>query len=59
MELSMHQLKENLEHTSRERDKALQELDRLKQHILDKVICFNLLLLASYPFYSYCSSKTA
>lgn len=36
MEVSMRKLEETLEHTSKERDKALQELDRLKQHLLDK-----------------------
>ncbi|ONK79203.1 uncharacterized protein A4U43_C01F3970 [Asparagus officinalis] len=36
MELSMWKLKESLEQTSKERDKALQELDRLKQHLLEK-----------------------
>lgn len=37
----MEKLRETLEHISKERDKALQELDRLKQHLLDKVNCFN------------------
>ncbi|XP_059634279.1 golgin candidate 4 isoform X2 [Cornus florida] len=36
MELSLRKLEKDLKETRRERDKALQELNRLKQHLLDK-----------------------
>ncbi|KAL3517227.1 hypothetical protein ACH5RR_024129 [Cinchona calisaya] len=36
MELSLQKLEKDLKETRRERDKALQELNRLKQHLLDK-----------------------
>ncbi|KAA3462223.1 golgin candidate 4-like [Gossypium australe] len=36
MELSLHQMEKDLKETCRERDKALQELNRLKQHLLEK-----------------------
>ncbi|XVE73792.1 hypothetical protein DITRI_Ditri11bG0146800 [Diplodiscus trichospermus] len=36
MELSLKKLEKDLEDTCRERDKALQELTRLKQHLLEK-----------------------
>lgn len=38
MALSKRKLEEALEETCTERDKALQELARLKQHILEKVM---------------------
>lgn len=37
MELSIKKLEKDLKEVCRERDKALQELTRLKQHLLDKV----------------------
>ncbi|KAK6239768.1 hypothetical protein QUC31_005237 [Theobroma cacao] len=37
MELSLQKLEDDLKETCRERDKALQELTRLKQHLLEKV----------------------
>ncbi|WRX10538.1 hypothetical protein QQP08_003025 [Theobroma cacao] len=36
MELSLQKLEDDLKETCRERDKALQELTRLKQHLLEK-----------------------
>ncbi|TYH95695.1 hypothetical protein ES332_A12G124300v1 [Gossypium tomentosum] len=36
MELSLQQMEKDLKETCRERDKALQELNRLKQHLLEK-----------------------
>ena len=39
MELSLQKLDKDLKETRRERDKALQELGRLKQHLLEKVTC--------------------
>ncbi|KAL6982052.1 hypothetical protein U1Q18_023669 [Sarracenia purpurea var. burkii] len=36
MELSMQKLEKDLEETRHQRDKALQELNRLKKHLLDK-----------------------
>lgn len=37
MELSLQKLEKELKEVRRERDKALQELSRLKQHLLEKV----------------------
>jgi hypothetical protein len=37
MERSLQKLSEDLKQTQRDRDKALQELSRLKQHLLEKV----------------------
>lgn len=39
MELSLQKLDKEIKETQRERDKALQELARLKQHLLEKVVC--------------------
>lgn len=39
MELSLQNLDKDLKETRHERDKALQELTRLKQHLLEKVTC--------------------
>lgn len=39
MELSLQKLNKEIKETQRERDKALQELTRLKQHLLQKVVC--------------------
>lgn len=44
MKSSIALLEKKLEETSKERDKALQELGRLKQHLLDKV-CQTFVLL--------------
>lgn len=38
MEQSLQKLEEDLKETRSERDKALHELTRLKQHLLEKVI---------------------
>lgn len=40
MERSLQKLSKDLKATQRDRDKALQELSRLKQHLLEKVIYF-------------------
>ena len=39
MELSLQNLDKDLKETRHERDKALHELARLKQHLLEKVTC--------------------
>jgi hypothetical protein len=39
MELSLQNLDKELKETRHERDKALQELTRLKLHLLEKVTC--------------------
>ncbi|THG22635.1 hypothetical protein TEA_028356 [Camellia sinensis var. sinensis] len=41
MELSLQKLEKDLKETCQQRDKALQELNRLKQHLLDKVADYN------------------
>ena len=38
LESSLKKLEKNLKETSREKDKALQQLNRLKQHLLEKVL---------------------
>lgn len=38
MEKSLQKLENDLKETRREKDKALLELNRLKQHLLEKVI---------------------
>ena len=40
MERSLQKLSKDLKDTKRERDKAVQELTRLKQHLLEKVSFF-------------------
>lgn len=47
MELSLQKLDKDLKETRRERDKALQELGRLKQHLLEKVTCLKSLIISS------------
>lgn len=42
MERSLQKLSKDLQETQRERDKALQQLARLKQHLLEKVFFFPL-----------------
>lgn len=39
MELSLQKLNNEIKEICSERDKALQELARLKQHLLEKVAC--------------------
>lgn len=39
MEKSLREFDKNLKETRLERDKALQQLSRLKQHLLEKVTC--------------------
>lgn len=39
MEISLQKLSKDLKETQREKDKAVQELTRLKQHLLEKVLC--------------------
>lgn len=41
MDLSLQQLKKDLKEMQQERDKAVHELSRLKQHLLEKVSCLN------------------
>ena len=58
MERSLQKLSKDLKETQRERDKALQQLARLKQHLLEKVsfavllfcllICFISLFVSSF-----------
>lgn len=38
MELALQKLEKDFQETRSERDKALQELTRLKQHLLEKVV---------------------
>lgn len=49
MSLTIHTLEEALKETRKERDKTLHQLDRLKQHLLDKVLLFLLLIIFSFP----------
>ena len=42
MDLSLQKLKKDLKEMQQERDKAVHELSRLKQHLLEKVSCLNL-----------------
>jgi len=39
LEQSLLKVEKDLKEARKERDKALQELARLKQHLLDKVFC--------------------
>lgn len=48
MESSLQKLEKDLKETSREKDKALQQLNRLKQHLLEKVLYPH---LQSYLFF--------
>ena len=48
MELSMQKLEKDLKETSQQRDKASQELNRLKKHLLDKVAYLNILCLLCF-----------
>lgn len=54
LERSLHKLDKELKETQSERDKARQELSRLKQHLLDKVafsyLLLNFLITWSYDF---------
>lgn len=50
MELSLQKLDKDLKETRSERDKALQELARLKQHLLEKVAFQYFQLMISYIF---------
>lgn len=42
LERSLHKLSKELKETQNERNKAVQELTRLKQHLLEKVSFFTL-----------------
>lgn len=44
MELSLHKIDSELKVARQERDKALQELKRLKQHLLEKVHLYQISL---------------
>ena len=48
MEKSLQKFDKDLKEMRLERDKALQELSRLKQHLLEKVICLQ------YIHYLHC-----
>ena len=47
MELSLQKIDSELKVARQERDKALQELKRLKQHLLEKVHLFQISLICS------------
>jgi hypothetical protein len=38
MEISLQKMSDDLKKTQQEKDKAVQELTRLKQHLLEKVL---------------------
>lgn len=50
MERSFQKLSKDLKETQHERDKALQQLTRLKQHLLEKVSFFVLLFCLLFGF---------
>lgn len=50
MERSFQKLSKDLKETQHERDKALQQLTRLKQHLLEKVSFFVLLFCSLFCF---------
>lgn len=54
MESSLQKMETKLKETSQERDKALQQLNRLKQHLLEKVLYPSLLFHFLDLFYSIC-----
>lgn len=45
MQRSLHKLENDLKEAHRERDKTLQQLNRLKQHLLEKVYAFTIFLI--------------
>jgi len=49
MERSLHKLSKDLNEAQRDRDRAVQELNRLKQHLLEKVLFFFTL----FSFFSF------
>ena len=49
MERSLQNLSKDLKETQQDRDKVVQELNRLKQHLLEKVLFF---LLKSLSLFS-------
>jgi hypothetical protein len=53
MKSSMTLLERKLEETSKQRDKAVQELGRLKQHLLDKVWNNSSLFVINYCFHIF------
>jgi replicative DNA helicase len=46
MEISLQKMSDDLKKTQQEKDKAVQELTRLKQHLLEKVLFIYLLNLS-------------
>ena len=55
MEISLQNLDREIKETRRERDKAIQELTRLKQHLLEKVV-YN---YKGLPYLHYCAYNTS
>lgn len=53
MEKSLQKLEIDLNEMRKERDKALQELNRLKQHLLEKVISPSSSLFAGVGVFNY------
>lgn len=51
MELSLKKLEKELKEAHRLRDKALQELNRLKKHLLDKVFVASVMLTMFTAFF--------
>lgn len=49
-ELLLQKLEKDLKDTCRERDKAVQELTRLKQHLLEKVVIYHLISPCNFPW---------
>ena len=50
LERSLHKLSKELKETQNERNKAVQELTRLKQHLLEKVSFYFFEALSNYDF---------
>lgn len=48
MERSLQKLSKDLKETQQDRDKVVQELKRLKQHLLEKVLFFLLMSLSLF-----------
>lgn len=57
MEQSLQKLEKDLKETCSERDKALQELTRLKQHLIEKVISSSCVYKIIYVIFEYISAS--
>lgn len=57
MQQSLHKMENDLKEARRERDKTLQQLNRLKQHLLEKVYAFTFFFIGGHHEKSMSSNK--